>query len=277
MDFHWGATPESEAFFGRHPKFYDAFERFMILANRTFSRDDQPRDRLTDICFNLGQTCLVDFLEITFLAAHGWGIGASKLLRGLYERAVALAYMIKHPDKAERFFKYGAIQEYKVMVPALKLADEEAFNDSMAGTTTVEKIKQFREMVKAEFQVPICDKCHKTGACPHMTTASSWDKSGVEAQAKNLGEPYTQFYLGAYAIPNMHVHVSLTSAMHEYDKTPDERKEQRRGDSDFAMLTAHAVMLLVIRSQNSFFSLGLELDIDACEKDWSEVWGPTAT
>jgi hypothetical protein len=269
MDFHWGATPESDAFFDRNPKFYDAFERLMILANKTFGREYQPKDRLQDIAFNLGETCRVDFLEILFLAVHGWGIGASKLVRGLYERAVALAYMIKHPEKAERFVRYAAIQEYKVMLPAVDLAGEEEFDKMMAGTTTVAQIKEFREKIKPEFQVELCKKCHATG------TAFSWDENGVVAQARDVGEPYTKFYLGAYAIPNMHVHVSLTSAMQEHDKKPDqERTEQRRQEADFALTNAHAVMLMVIRSQNDLFSLDLEKDIEVCEKDWAIVWGP---
>ncbi|MGH9632041.1 MAG: hypothetical protein ACRD7E_27365 [Bryobacteraceae bacterium] len=120
-----------------------------------------------------------------------------------------------------------------------------------------------------EFQVELCKKCHATGI------AFSWDENGVVAQARDVGEPYTKFYLGAYSIPNMHVHVSLTSAMQEQDKKPDhERTEQRRQEADFALTNAHAVMLMVIRSQNNLFSLDLEKDIEACEKDWAIVWGP---
>jgi hypothetical protein len=267
MEFHWGATPESDAFFDRNPKFYDSFERLMILANKTFGREYQPKDGLQDIAFNVGETCRTDFLEILFLAVHGWGIGASKLVRGLYERAVALAYMIKHPEKAERFVRYAAIQEYKVMLPAVELAGEEEFDKMMGGTTTVAQIKQFRETIKKEFQVELCKKCHATG------TAFSWDQNGVVAQALDVGDPYAKFYLGGYAIPNMHVHVSLTSAMQEHDKTPDqERIEQRRREADFALLNAHAVILMVIRSQNDLFSLDLERNIEACEKDWAILW-----
>ena len=82
IDFHWGATPESDAFFDRNPKFYDVFARLMLLANKTFGREYSTKDRLHLIAFNLGETCRVDFLEILFLAVHGWGIGANKLLRG---------------------------------------------------------------------------------------------------------------------------------------------------------------------------------------------------
>lgn len=273
MEFHWGATPESDAFLDRNPNFYHAFRRLILLANKTFGREYRHKDHLQDIGFSLGETCRVDFLEIVFLAIHGYGIGALKLLRGLYERAVALAYMIKHPEKTERFVRYAAIQEYKVMLPAVELAGEKAFDEMMAGKTSVAQIIELREMVKAEFQIPVCKKCHKKGTCSHVTTAFSWDENGVLAQAQDAGERYKKFYLAAYAMPNMHAHVSLTSAMQVSEKKPDEeRTTGRRREADFALLNAHAVMLMVIRSQNDLFSLDLEREIEGCEKEWAVIW-----
>lgn len=266
MEFHWGATPESNAFFARNPKFHAAFHRLMVLANRTFGREYQATDRLQIIGFNLGERCRTDFFEVLFLAVHGWGIGASKLLRGLYERAVALAYLMKHPEKAERFVNYAAIQEYKLMNSAVELAGENAFDDAMAGKTTVAQIKKSREMVKSKFQVPICRKCHEKGSCEHTQIAFSWDDKGVKDQALDVGKPYTDCFLSAYAKPLLEVHATLASAMQESNEAPEE--------SDTALLNAHAILLMVIRSQNDLFSLGLEPEIEACEKDWAQVWMP---
>ena len=69
-EFHWGATPESDAFFERHPKFLDAFERLMQLANRMFGREYHPKNRLGHTGFKLGQTCRVDFLETSLLPPY---------------------------------------------------------------------------------------------------------------------------------------------------------------------------------------------------------------
>jgi hypothetical protein len=81
MEFHWGATPESDAFFGRNPKVYPAFERLMALANKTFGREYNFENRTEQIGLSLGETCRVDFLEVLFLAVRGFGIGSSKLRR----------------------------------------------------------------------------------------------------------------------------------------------------------------------------------------------------
>src|SRR5205814_700014 len=102
-------------------------------------------------------------------------------------------------------------------------------------------------------------KCRKKGTCEHMETAFSWHENGVLAQAQSLGDPYTTLYTSSYAMPNMHAHVSLTSAMQEYDKTSaEERTKQRRQEADFALMNAHPVLLLVIRSQNTLFELRLD-------------------
>lgn len=39
-----------------------------------------------------------DFFDIQLLAVQGYGMGAVKLLRPLYERVVTALYLIKYPD-----------------------------------------------------------------------------------------------------------------------------------------------------------------------------------
>jgi hypothetical protein len=120
MDLEFGETRQSKAFFERYPSFHQAFERLMRLANICLGRTIVPKNRAEDICFDLGQACRSDYLEILFLAVNGFGAAATKLLRGQYERAVALAYIIKRPEKAERFVHYGAIQEKKALDRSLE-------------------------------------------------------------------------------------------------------------------------------------------------------------
>ncbi len=40
-------------------------------------------------------------MEILLLAGNGYGVGAQKLLRGLYGAAVTARYISQHPEKAE--------------------------------------------------------------------------------------------------------------------------------------------------------------------------------
>src|SRR5436853_1426088 len=97
-------------FFQRHPKFYDAFLRLFDLGTTFFGRTVDSKSYADLIAFNLGMACREDLMEISFIAVSDYGIASSKLLHGLYERAVTLAYIIRHSEKAEPFVKYGAVQ-----------------------------------------------------------------------------------------------------------------------------------------------------------------------
>jgi Family of unknown function (DUF5677) len=78
------------------------------------------------------KACRDDFGEVVFLAVHGHGNGATEILRGMFERAVTTAYLIKHPAKAERFVRYAAIQEHRAMAAALKVLSEKEFDEALA-------------------------------------------------------------------------------------------------------------------------------------------------
>ena len=82
--FEFGETTQSEAFLQGNQKFIPAFERLVALTNKCFVRISQtPITPADELCFNLGETCRQDFLEIVFLALNGYGVAAQKLLRGL--------------------------------------------------------------------------------------------------------------------------------------------------------------------------------------------------
>src|SRR5581483_5604779 len=96
-------TAKTRAFAARSPRFFPAFEKLLGLSNKCFGRQFSPKNQIENICFGLGHTCRQDFLEIIFLAINGYGDGATKILRSLYERAVTIEYLIKTPSKIDRF------------------------------------------------------------------------------------------------------------------------------------------------------------------------------
>jgi hypothetical protein len=78
MIFEIGDTEKSRAFAARNPRFAAAFERLMSVANKCFGRTPAPKNQFEDICFWLAHACRQDFIEIVFLAVHGYGGGAHK-------------------------------------------------------------------------------------------------------------------------------------------------------------------------------------------------------
>jgi excisionase family DNA binding protein len=263
--FEFGETVESEAFFHRHPHFLSAFERLMVLVNKCFGRPlPKPSYGPEYILFSLGESCREDFLEILFLSVNAFGCGASKLLRGLYERAVALAYMVKEPAKTDRFARFAAVQEHKALNEALKILTEQAWNAAMGPGNTAAEIRNRFDAVKAEFG--------QTGKnSKRKRPAVTWDLD-VASMVRKVGAPFDMYYLGAYTLANLEIHATLASAMREDNKDNNTRRAQRLRQADFALFCSAMLLVQVIRSQNTLFALDLEDELQATEEAVAMVW-----
>ena len=270
VTFEFGDTEEYRAFVDQHPDFLGAFERLVLVSNKVFGRDSKPENGMQDVCFGLAHACRDDFFEIVLLAVNGHAFGALKLLRGLFERAVTHEHIARNPDKAERFRHFAAIQEYKILVAALRTADDdEKFIDEMLnGVTTVAQIRKYRDEVKDEFQVELCDKCH------HMGTAFSWDTMDVPSVAISLGQLWVSLYLLCYAHANLQIHATAASA-YKHIGEPQERTEMARKQAEAVIMHAAVLMVLVLKLQNQIFGLGLDKDLEDCEADLTKVWNMT--
>jgi hypothetical protein len=84
----FGSPDEWKYFLNFNPTRMSAIESVRRLANNIFLRSlitDKPFEQ---VAFNLGRMCIEEFNEILLLGGNGYGIGALKILRGMYERAV---------------------------------------------------------------------------------------------------------------------------------------------------------------------------------------------
>jgi hypothetical protein len=264
--FEWGETAETDAFFDRHPNFYPAFERLVTLSNKCFARPlPTPYYGPEYTLFSLGDACRQEYMEILFLAAHGYGTGTSKLLRGFYERAVALAYMLKNRDKVERFSNFAAVQEYKAMKDALKVTTEDQWNSAMGEHYTPAEVTARYEAVRGDFQQTDCKKCGT------KRPSISWDID-VASMVSKVGEPYTTYYLGAYTNANLQIHATAASALRVNEKDQSRRQTDQRAEADFALFCASILLVEVFRHQNTLMALSLDDEIQECENAIARVW-----
>ncbi len=264
ITFEFGETEASNSFWQRNSKAFPAFMRLLDLTNKAFGRPYKIRSRVEDICFHLGESCRTDFLEILFFAVNGYGIGAQKLLRGLFERALALEYIRRNPDKAEKFVRFAAIQEYKASKAAVEVVGIEQFNTAMPPESQFEEQEKRYQAIKGEFEQTDCKKC-KT-----KRVAISWDVD-IKTMVDRVGEPFGMLYFTCYVLSNLHVHATLASAFQR--ESAYGTAEQRNVDeAEFSVVNAILTFLAVIQSQDSLFNLGLMDDIMACRRDVEDVW-----
>ena len=263
MTFEFGDTEESNAFFDRNPSFVPFFEKLMATANKCFGRRATFKNHLEDVIFSQGHTCRDDYTELVFLAVNGYANGAAKILRGLYERTVTLAYIGDSDEKARRFHRYSGIQAHRSMEAALKLFTEEEF-EKVAGAGSIAQMRGWYQQVKPEFQTTLCKKCGTT------RTQSSWDID-FASMVQKVGQPYRMYFLNGYAMPTLQIHATMASGFDGSDRDDAASIQNRRRECDITLYTATCLLILVMRMQSKIFSLGLDAELDACEKEM-EPW-----
>jgi hypothetical protein len=244
MTFEFGNTDASIAFLKRNSTFVSRFNRLLDLSNKCFGRAPRLKNRTEHICFGLGHTSREDFLEIVFLAANGYSNAALKLLRGLFERALTMAYIIKSPKKADRFMNFAAIQEHRGMTAALELVSEADFDKAMGPDNSAGEMRKRFKAIKRQFSKTV-----------------SWDQ-GIASMTKDLGKPYTTMYLQCYAIPNFSIHATLASAARW------EGNENSDTEADFVAFNAVWILIAVMDSQDKLFGLGLGPETESI---WQEL------
>ena len=160
----------------------------------------------------------VDFVEVVFLAINGYGSGATKILRSLYERAVTIQYLINNPEKIDRFLQFAAIQEKRAMEAALKQIPEAQIDASLGPGNTVAEIRKRYEQYKGTFKATACSVCG-------VKTPPSWDVDLV-SMVQRVGEPYKAVFLLAYTNATFKIHATLASAA-QHDGAVKNRKPRR--------------------------------------------------
>jgi len=105
-----------------------------------------------------------------------------------------------------------------------------------------------------------------------MEAPVSWDKYSIGAMAAKAGELYKALYLGGYAIPNLHVHASLTSTLYLEGTDEKTARAVRQSEAYSDIGQASAIMLLVLKEQNELFKLSLDQELEEVEKAIAEEW-----
>jgi uncharacterized protein DUF5677 len=109
-----GFPSEWDDFYKRNKRFVEHFNELTTTMSSPALEGIKISTTADKVIFYLIRTCYEDFMEIFLLCGNGYGIGAMKLLRGMYERAVTAEYLHKYPDKASDFLDFLWIQQYKL-------------------------------------------------------------------------------------------------------------------------------------------------------------------
>jgi hypothetical protein len=261
----FGFPEQWERFKNEHPAFLERWRNLQDLMHGTFARilmADGPEDR---VIFILGRCCTEDFFELLLLAGNGYGFGAQKLLRGLYERAVTTAHLIQHPEDVETYLNYHHVAQHKLLGRVLEIHGPDAVSEDRRTET-----ERLYEEVKADYMISACKACGTT------RMNHTWNKLDVVSMAKNAGWPWKHLIEG-YQLPMSFTHSTVRSMLARIAETPEGglgiNPELQPNEADDALRTAHLLLLYVIQDQCKHFKL-TEIDQlrETCKADYSAVW-----
>ncbi len=251
----FGSSEEWADFHRRHPLFAERFPRLVRALEMAFIREFRTDDPLDRNIFFLGNVCREDFMEILLLCGNGYGIGGQKLVRGMFERAIAARYMAMHPEKAKDFISFGWVNQHKLL-----MAIRETFGDDVLTEEQVAETKLGYEDFKKQGR-------------------SNWTDLDFVAMAREVSKvsKVGKLIIPAYYQPLFETHATVQCIISRIEQSNggtafDGGPQRRRADD--ALMTAHNILLDVLALEGNHFHLdALNEVFDDCVRDWLDIWG----
>jgi hypothetical protein len=221
--------------------------------------------------FYLGRIAADDFGELLILSADGRGLGAYKILRGMYERVVTAAFIAKNPAEARAFMEDVAIKRWKLYQSAVEV--NPAFKDKFS-KEEIERLKQDYDTAKARRSISHCRKCGQP------KTAEAWTRLDLASMARKADPVLAKLYPYCYLLPTFHIHATsfdIERRLRSMDSGCYGYREMSGKEAKDAVMMGHELILHLLRLQNKYFGLGLEGEIQARMDVFPRVWGEAST
>ena len=99
----YGFADAATDFTRRHPQWSEVMSRLGNTVNLAFTRTQVMNTPIDKFVYFYGNLIAEDFWELFLMAVNGYGYGAMKLLRSMYEHTVTLKYLHDNPDELQAF------------------------------------------------------------------------------------------------------------------------------------------------------------------------------
>jgi hypothetical protein len=279
---------ENEEFTREYPKLHDLLTRVFIRGltlpdeeeaerMRKLPEDDPAatafEDKLTAerIIFYLGRISVDDFGEVLMLSGNGYGFGAQKIVRGMYERVVTAMYIAQHPAEARKFVLQSAIDKFKLWERTVAAFPE------MAARATEEQINslvQDNKDARDQLREPVCKRCKQP------LPDGPWTRLGLDVMAKDVDEGlhrlYGQFYLEGTAQSHANS-LGMERRLKRAATGGWTYKDTSEEEGKFALNLGHILVLKMLKLQNEYFRLSLDAEVEERVQAYVIIWKPVGT
>jgi hypothetical protein len=224
----------------RNPHLNDALARLQTTLQQALCRDLKitPDKRMLEIAvFGMAHQAADDFYDVVLLGTHGYGIGAQKLLRPLYERVVSALYLIEHADEVQDFNDYADIDAWRVITNAKRVGVDPA---SVMGQERYDQVEKAYKEAEARFTRQGSRRARPSWAQKDLAQRAAEVKVvGIGGEVVGLDKLY-----GACGFwPTMLLHTTNVSLEARLTPTTTGGRafthEPTRADADAALKCAH--------------------------------------
>src|SRR5882724_1061599 len=254
---------EWKSFSDRNQEFLRLFPNLVKAMNIAFIRK-QTGPSIDVVILSLGRLCLEEFMEILLLCGHGYGIAATRSIRGMYEQAVIAEYLHKNPDEVDAFLNYHHIAGYKM----LKQIQATMGTDVLSPEQT-KRVEENYQKYKKQFMVSDCKKCGT------FRVNHNWSKLDFVTMASrtSLGP----LIVPDYYLPTRQIHSTVGAVFSRLEIEDGDglvfNEEAQRDEADQSLMAAHILMLSILELQKNHFNLeALEAPLQTCLADFSTIW-----
>lgn len=254
-----------------HPPSKEEWEKVAHLPDddpAVLSLDD--RYKADVIVYTLGRIAVDDFSEMVVLAGNGWGIGALKILRGMYERIVTSAYIAKNPEASRAFGDSFWTHRLKLW-NRLRAADPSV--EHRTSQEIVEMVKTEGKRAQDRKSITVCKHCGQIKAI------DAWTPLDLASMAKIAGKNLEDLYSYCYLEPTSHMHATgagVTARMTHTDEAWLYKIDSTE-EAQMALHLGHNLMLQNLGVQDEYFKLGLMETIKPRLEAFIEIWHKEAT
>lgn len=203
-------------------------------------------------------------MEILLLGANGYGVGALKILRGMYEKAVTAYYLHDHPEETENFVDFFWMTQHK-----LAQAIQETFGKEALASVPLEEVEMNYKEVRDRFMVTDCEKCGT------QRLNYTWSKLDFVSMARAAGS-IGKLIVPGYYIPMRETHSTPQAILSRLAESETGGLEflpgAQRDKADDALIMAHNLVLHVLGLQKDHFNLEvLGEPLRKCLEDFQEI------
>lgn len=266
-----------------HPKLHTLLQKVSLRALVPPSQDEldrmarlpegdpvaiafEDKNLADNVVFGLGRIIADDFGELIVLAGNGYGIGAQKILRGLYERLVTAIFIAQNPSEARPFAEDDSVKKWKLWQQALEVMPD------LKNSIPAERLQALEDeykRVRAKRSESICNKCGQP------KTQEAWTRVDLASMAKKADGDLAALYGACYLFPTFHSHATgfgLGARFRPSERGTISYQESSPAEANDALIQAHTLIIRHLVLQNEYFNLGLKSEIQARIEAFGRIW-----